>query len=206
MEISESPEGILKGDKEMTIKRLIPAVAAACLMVAPALAAKECSAGKVTSESYTWNFKQEASKLLDNVRRDASEVQDHAAKLESFENIAEVHWQSHAEELNGIKAAVNRMSENLCRLETIKPSTSEWQRGAIDTAMKTEHLLASEATAGIGMVNARGGDLWSPEYGGIVRALYTNSSELQARIGRLQALANAKREVRELQDEVNAGL
>ncbi|MEZ5398411.1 MAG: hypothetical protein R2729_02010 [Bryobacteraceae bacterium] len=190
----------------MTTGSLIPTLAAACMLMAPALGAAERCAMNTGSESQAWNSGRKASRLMEDVRRDARTIQDHAATLATFEDNSGVHWQSHAAQLRDMKSAVNRMSENLGQLEAIKSSLPAWQREAIDGAVKTQHMLATETTASIEMVNAQRDDLWTPQYHNTVKALYTNSSDLQARIGHVQALVKARREERKLETEVNAGM
>ena len=92
------------------------------MIAAPAWAVSPstCTPGKPTAESYTWNFKKEASGLLDQVKTDGMSIQRHAANLESYNGTNEIDWQLHADQLTATKAAVNDMGQKLCRLDLIR--------------------------------------------------------------------------------------
>ena len=90
-----------------------------------------CVAGKAATESYTRNFKAEASRLLDQVRADAVKAQDQAELIKSF-NLEPISWQSHAAEWSAIKGEISDMGGKLCRLEQIRRMVAPWQQQAID--------------------------------------------------------------------------
>jgi hypothetical protein len=107
-------------------------------MLAPALMAvtrPKCAAGPPTPESYTWNFPQEASTLLQNVKQQDSHVLGEVGTLQQLSRDGDgdrIGWQSAATTLNQIRDHVNDMDGMLCRLRTIRRVALPWQQQAID--------------------------------------------------------------------------
>lgn len=162
-------------------------------MVAPALAvaarSHPCVSGAVTAESYTWNFPEEASGLLNNMRVDADQVADHAAKLETFARNPQIDWQLHADQLHAIKQDVNDMGKRLCRLETIQRVSSPSERSTIHRVAPLVQLMADNTEDAINYVNAHQGQFWTPTYRTYARNLYTEANVVSHRIHNNEALA-----------------
>ncbi len=83
---------------------------AVVVLLAPALplaaASHSCTTGAPTGQSYTWNFKNEASSLLADIQEEANEIVDHAGELQSFGETPELSWASHAGQLEDVKELV----------------------------------------------------------------------------------------------------
>src|ERR1700745_857139 len=99
---------------------LLPAASATAAM-------HECVTGRPTAASYTWNFRQEANNIFEDIQSDVSQVRYHAEQLQSFEFHPDLSWQSHADQLSQVKSGVNDMGDRLCRLETIRRVVAPWQ-------------------------------------------------------------------------------
>lgn len=161
-------------------KQLIAVGAMLALPFLAAGAAKLCQPGAVTPESYTWDFRSETNELFDEIRVRAHRVQDHAATLESFtRSMSQPSWQSHAGELTQVKAQVNEMGEDLCRLHTIRRVTEPWQQNAIDSITPKIVKMAARTESMIGFVNDHRQNLAHPNYRDDAMVLYEQSIALR---------------------------
>jgi hypothetical protein len=141
-------------------------------------ASKICVTGPPTAESYTWNFKEEASQLLGETRWRAQQVQMQADLLESFSRQPAVNWQSHANTLTQIRAEVNSMGADLCRLHTIRRVTDPWEQAAIDRVTPEVVTLANQTELAIEFLKENPANLWNPTYTHYVASLYDGSGRL----------------------------
>ena len=121
-----------------------------------------CVPGKATPESYTWDFKAEASRLLDQVRVDAMKARSRADKLEQFDMEPTISWHSHARQLTVIKQEVNDMGRKLCRLEQIRRVVAPWQQQTIDRIAPQIKLMADSAEDAIVFLNRNESSFWEP--------------------------------------------
>lgn len=161
-------------------KQLMAIGAMLALPFLAAGAAKLCQPGAVTPESYTWDFKSETNEIFDEIRGRAYHVQDHAATLESFtRSISQPSWQSHAGELTGVKAQVNAMGEDLCRLHIIRRVTEPWQQVAIDHITPKIVKLAARTESMIDFVSDHRQNLAHPDYRDDAMVLYEQSKALR---------------------------
>jgi hypothetical protein len=69
---------------------------------------------------------KEVSKLLEDVKMQAAELQHDSDELESFTR-SDASWQSHADELELIKERINTIGKTLSRLQNLRSSASPWQ-------------------------------------------------------------------------------
>jgi len=137
---------------------------------------QSCALGAPTAQSYTWNFRQEAQELLDDVGAEASQTRYHADQLENFTQ--QIDWQEHAHQLNAIRAEVNDMGSKLCRLEAIRRVVAPWEQKAIDDAAPAIAEMADEAQSAIAFLNNNHNHLFDPAYHAYSEEIYRQSSKL----------------------------
>ena len=177
----------------------------ASMLVLPVLssaAPKECVEGKPTAASYTWDFKSEATNLLNGIQQDASNGRDHAALLQSFANDPDLSWQSHAYQLTDLKADINDMSSKLCRLETIRRVVAPWQQNAIDRAATMVRLMADNTEDAITYLNHNEGAFWTPTYRMYANNLYNESNQLSNQVKQFEQYATAHNQEVHLQKDL----
>lgn len=178
---------------------------AAALMLPAGLmasASNGCTPGEPTAASYTWNFTKEARQLITDLSNDANEIQNHAARLQSWADSDQLSWQLHGEQLMNIRAEVNAMGDKLCRLETIKRVVSPWEQKAINQAVPELRELADNTTDAIQFLNTRQGDMWMPTYRKYVENLASLSGRLSSSMNEYVAYAQVHREDKSLQKDL----
>jgi hypothetical protein len=143
-------------------------VAAMSVLPASAVTTKmtkgSCTPGEPTAESYTWNFHQEASNLLNGIAADAHQVQSQADQLRALDRTPDISWQSDASQLTQIKAKVNDMGQKLCRLQVIRPAVLPWQQKATNQVASLVLLMKDNTQDAINYLNNNRLDLWNPTY------------------------------------------
>lgn len=193
----------------MQLKHLAGAfllVAGVAALPVASLAAENsaCVAGKPTPESYTWNFRAEASQLLNDIQADAVHAQQHADKLETYASQLQISWQAHGEQLDAIRAEVNDMGQKLCRLETIRRVVAPWQQTAIKRAAKLVQLMADNTQDAIQFVDNHQGNLWMSPYPRYAANLYQDSKQLDHSLRTYEEFAQVHHE--DLQLEKTLGM
>ena len=180
----------------MTQRYLLTGLLLAGMAFVPAVsmsaATKECPVSRATPESYKWNFKNEASQLLDRVRTDALDARHHAATLESEAEDTDIDWRFDADQLNTIRHDINDMGNVLCRLETIRRVASPQEKHVIDRTFPLISSMAGNADAAIKNLNQNQLDFWQPVYKTYADNLYTDARKLSNAIGRFEAQANTR--------------
>jgi len=106
---------------------------------------------------------KEVSKLLEDVKMQAADLQRDSDELESFTR-SDTSWQSHADELELIKERINTIGKTLSRLQNLRSSASPWQREAIDRIMPVAKKLAANTTAAIEHLNKEPLKIHEPQY------------------------------------------
>jgi len=106
---------------------------------------------------------REVSKLLEDIKMQAADLQRDSDELESFSR-SNVSWESHAAELEAIKERINRIGETIQKLQNMRSSASPWQQEAIDRIIPVAQKLASNTTAAIEHLNRNPKHLQDPEY------------------------------------------
>ncbi len=179
---------------------------AVAALVAPALplaaADHSCPAAAPTEQSYTWNFKAEASGLLAAVQQEASDVVDRADELQNFALDTGISWQSHASDLDFVKDTLNDMGAKLCRLQAISPEMTDVQRRALETALPLASLMARDTTDAMKFLNAHVGDFWMARYRNYVNNLYNQSLKLDKAVKEYREYARLRNKEQRLQSEL----
>ena len=182
--------------KHLAVGSLLVAGIAVLPVSSMAATAHSCVPGRVTPQSYTWDFKAEASRLLDQIRVDAVKAHGQADLIKSF-NLEPISWQSHSEQWSAIKREVNDMGGKLCRLEQIRRVLAPWQRQAIDRVAPQVRLMADSATDAIYFLNANEGHFWEPVY----RKYTSNVDQDSGRI--LRSVSNFEEYAKTRGEEMN---
>lgn len=105
----------------------------------------------------------EVTKLLDDIKMQAAELQRDSDELESFTR-SSVSWESHAAELEVIKEHINKIGQTLQKMQSLRSSASPWQQEAIDRIAPVAQKLASNTTAAIEHLNKSPKRLQDPQY------------------------------------------
>ncbi len=167
-------------------------IAAAVLWPASLAAAnRSCVAGKPTPASYTWNFRAEASHLLNNIQADADFIKDHSDVLEQTALDGTISWQTDADRLASIRDRVNDMGRKVCRLEQIRRVAAPSQRKAIDRVAVQVRLMADNTEDAINFTRVHEGLFWEPAYRHEVANLYHESSQVERSLKSLDQNPNA---------------
>jgi hypothetical protein len=151
-----------------------------------------CASGTPTAQSYTWNFRQEAQGLLDNVGAEAWRTSFHADQLQHFSN--EIAWEEHADELNAIRAEVNNMGSQLCRQEAIRRVVSPWEQKAIDDAAPLITEMSREVQSAIAFLNDNQDHLFNPTYHAYSKEMFQQSSRLAHQVSEFEDFAKVHQE------------
>jgi DNA repair exonuclease SbcCD ATPase subunit len=106
---------------------------------------------------------REVSKLLEDIKLQAADLQRDSDELESFTH-SDVSWESHATELEAIKERINKIGETIQKLQNMRSSASPWQQEAIDRIIPVAQKLASNTSAAIEHLNRSPKRLQDPEY------------------------------------------
>jgi len=182
----------------MGIKQiLLMGCGAAAMLLLPAIsgatAVHKCVIGKPTAASYTWNFPQEADRIVAGMRHDAVAARVHAEKLVSMVSVADMPgWPSDYNQLSALQTEVNDMSAKLCRLETIRRAVEPWQQKTIDRIARTVTLMADNTQDAIAYGSAHRQTLWEPAYQKYAGNLYQQARNLNRFVD--NAAARAERE------------
>lgn len=177
------------------MKRLLTSVALSVLLTGSPMAlgaatVKECTCGKPTATSYTWNFYREANILFARVQADTQQIVDHAELLQSNSDDPTLGWQENIGQLRSLKTEIDDIAQKLCRLETIRRVVAPWQQKTIDQIASNVPLMVDNAQDAIVFVNGHREDLMNPTYWRYADNLYSEASNLSRFIG--DAVQDAK--------------
>jgi len=155
-EMENTPPEVQRGAK-MTRKILGSCLGLVALLAAALLI------GRVDVQAAPQEDNKEVSKLLEDVKMQAADLQRDSDELESFTR-SDTSWQSHADELELIKERINTIGKTLSRLQNLRSSASPWQREAIDRIMPVAKKLAANTTAAIEHLNKEPLKIHEPQY------------------------------------------
>jgi hypothetical protein len=161
-----------------------------------------CAPGKPTPQSYTWDFRGEASRLLNDIQVDAAKAQQHASKLDVFAADPLISWQTHAGQLASIRREVNDMGRKLCRLEVIRRVVAPWQQEAIDRTAPSVRLMADNAEDALVFLNNNQGNFWQPDYQKYVANLDQESGQVSHSVKTFEEYAKVHSEDLHLRKEL----
>jgi hypothetical protein len=185
--------------KHLAVGTLLAAGMAVLPVSSMAATSQSCAPGKVTSESYTWDFKAEASKLLDGIQADAVQARNRAETIETLNMKPEISWKVHAEQLTAIKREINDMGRKMCRLEQIRRVVAPWQQQAIDRIAPRVTLMANSAQDAIDFLNANQSNFWEPVYQRYTSNMIQDSARIARSVKNFDEYAKARGEEMHLQ-------
>lgn len=163
----------------------------------------ECITGRPTAASYTWNFRQEANNIFDDVQLNALQARYHAEQLQSFEFHPYLSWQSYADQLTQVKSAVNDMGDLLCRLETIRRVVAPWQQRTIDRIATAVRLMADNTQDAIWYGRSNQQTLWSSlTYQKYVNNIYNEAQSLTQSVGNAVEYGKVGPQYQELKKDI----
>jgi len=148
--------------------------------------APACVAGKPTAASYTWDFKAEAARTLNDIRADARQISEDADTLRWLTLNPGADWGLQEEQLGQMKRPINDIVSDVCRLETIRRVVSPPEQHEIDLAIAEGTLLSIHAQDAYNWGNQHPEDLLLGPYRSDVANLYNEASALQRSVGSAQ--------------------
>jgi len=181
----------------------------ATLLLAPALlmgSTDQCQTGPVTPASYTWNFPNEASHLLQQMKDQAIQVRDQADQLRAFDREgALISWDVDADVLTNAKAEVNTMDKELCRLRVIRRVTLPWQQEAIDRVVPKMIELTDYVGDAIQNVNDHHMTVntLDKSYAEEADFVYQRANNIARSIGNFEEYAAARTEIHQLSPKLD---
>jgi hypothetical protein len=182
----------------MNYKLFAPVVLLAGTVLAPvafpAPTSESCTPGKPGPASYTWNFRQEASRLLNRIQIDSEKASTQADRLVTDASENDLSWQAHADKLASIRRDVNDMGRKICRLEQIRRMEAPWQQKALDRSYPLVRLMADNTTDALNYLRANEKDLWRPVYRKYAENLYNESAQLSQSLKAFDEYAQARTE------------
>ena len=189
----------------MTLKQLVVngcICAITAIVPAACAATRECVAGRPTAASYTWNFRQEADGIFQDIQSDAVQARSHADYLDRFVAEPDLSWEAHADQLAQLQSEINDIGNRLCRLETIRRVVAPWQQRSIDHIARSVQLMADNAQDAILFLNNNQETLWSPAYRRYVQNLCNEAGDLTASVGNAVEYAKVNTEYHELRRDI----
>jgi len=190
--------------KQLTTTICLSAAVALLPAVALAGTVRECAAGRVTPASYTWNFRQEANHIFAHTQSEALRARSHAVQLKAFDLNADLDWRAYGDQLSQLKSAVNQMSPDVCRLETIRRVLAPWQQHSVDRIAATLTSLASNTEDAITFLNAHQETLWAPTFERYVGNIETEAETLAQATNNTVEYAKVGHEYRQLKRDLTA--
>jgi hypothetical protein len=150
----------------MRLSNCVSYVLAAALIVPAGLWASQqpCQASAPTALSKTWNFPKEATDLLNSVRFRADAAQRDSEGLARLSRYDQLDWEIYSNHLARIRNDVNKMGENLCRLQVIRRAALPWQQHEIDRITPTLKALAARTQAAIRLLDSHEQTLWATNF------------------------------------------
>jgi DNA repair exonuclease SbcCD ATPase subunit len=121
---------------------------------------------------------QEATKTISELQEQASKLADHSDELRQLIGNNQSSWQSQLLQLDTLKDEINRMGRELQALESERDSLSPWQVQAIDRAHPLLKEAATNTEQAIDYFNDNKGHLWTPEYRGYIKSVWTDSDQI----------------------------
>lgn len=193
-----------------TIRRLMTIIGVSAALTAfplpsGASTASTCAHGKPTAASYNWDFHREANNLFEEIRGDAEQARDYAARLQSYEDEPELDLQAHGDQLTYLKNEVNDMGRKLCRLETIRRGVAPWQQKTIDRIALHLQLMADNTQDAIVFVNSHQSDLFNQTYWRYADNIYSQANDLTRSVGNAVDYAKVLGEYHQLRGELGVG-
>jgi hypothetical protein len=178
--------------------------AAMVLATVPAFAqaGHPCAAAPAAAPSDNSSFHQEANGIFQNIEADAQEAVSQADRLQSYELSPDLSWESHAQKLDQLRAEVNAIGDQVCRLEAIRPDLALWQQKTLDRIAPTLQLMADNTEDAITFLNRHQNELWLPAYQKYITNIDNEAGTLSRSAGNAFQYSQATKSYRALKHEL----
>jgi hypothetical protein len=143
--------------------------------------------------------------LLKGIHAKAASVEDHAQEMQKLIE-GDGSWQSHATNLQEIKADVNDMAHKFARLEEIRDSGTAEERAEIDRVQPMLKALAANTTAAIKYLADNQKDFWLPAYMEHVNTLVNTSDQLYTSLGHVVQFEQVTAKEKRLEKTLETGM
>jgi hypothetical protein len=146
---------------------------------------------------------EEASRLLEEVRAIAYDLERDAATLKSY-TFSRLHWQTHADQLRLAKEHINALGDRLERLQAIRGTAASWQQEAIESIVPVTAQLAARTEDAISHLNENRNHLFAPEYTDHLSTIADHSDQLKQSVNIFLELANTQEKLDSLREKAAA--
>ncbi len=141
---------------------------------------------------HTVTVADEARVTLKDFDATASALGSNADLLRTYINAANMDADSHLDQLETIKAEINKMGKELASLEAQRSSLSTWEQQAVDKSLPLLKNVAANTESAIHYFNANRNILWTPVYRGYADAIYQDSEKISKTVGDYLKYAKAQ--------------
>jgi hypothetical protein len=174
-------------------------------LLLPALLAgspETCQPDTSTSESDSWDYPEEASSVIEQIRSHAAEVNRNADTLQSFARSNQVSWHSHAVELAQVRDHVNAMGKLHCQLQVNRNVALPWQQKAIDHVTPKLVNLANLTETAIQVLAESPSTLFATNYTEQVAEMYELTDEINDSLGAFLESAEMRQKLEQLEQNL----
>lgn len=149
----------------------------------------------IKSPTANWYDTEEAATLLNQMHNLAYKVTKAIGPIQVQEN--ELAWQDQSSMLSSAKADINKMGNDLVRLDEMKNKLEPWQQSLIGKVTPRVHELVYQADAAIEQVNKYHSKthLALLQYPNNINMIYKNANEMAGTIGTVTQYAHAEQRV-----------
>jgi chromosome segregation ATPase len=143
-----------------------------------------------SSECPVWSFDAEANNLLKEIKFLSGKLKNDASTLESYKRQPQLHRQTHAHQLNLAREHINKIGEQLDRLQAIQSEVAPWQQRAIEQIVPVAANVAAHTEAAIQDLNENRTYLFASVYADHLTSIADRSAELKESTDLLLELGN----------------
>ena len=154
------------------------------------------------NQAEDWDFRAEASMLLQEVQSTAALLSREAATLHSFAR-GGLSWETHVSQVTVVKDHINAIGQRLDRLQAIRHVAAPWQRQAIDSIVPAAASVAAHTEAAIQHLNERGQPLWAPAYTNHLEAISERSNFVKESVDLHLKIAGTQEKLEQLRDRAS---
>ncbi|HZT70017.1 MAG TPA: hypothetical protein VFC10_09780 [Terriglobia bacterium] len=187
----------------LTLRKTVCGTIGAWLLIAPLFVSTlkaEVRWGDTATSN--WAYTEEASELLKEVRSLSAQLADDAHELAMYASRNQLHWRSHAFQLNQIRDHINAMGEKLERLQEVRGMLAPWQQKAVDRVVPNAQELAAHTEAAIAFLNEQQERLWMSAYVDRIRAVTDHAEEIKSSVTAFLDYAKASDRLRGLESQL----
>lgn len=160
----------------MRLSSCITYVLAAVLVVPAGLMAAQqpCQGSGSAAMSKNWDFPGEATQLLSDVEAKSEDViRQSDAQVLLREHMSD--WVYVGDSLSAIRADVNAMGKDLCRLQAIRRVALPWQQREISRITPRLQDMATQTSAAIRLLNNSQQSYWSTNLPNDLDTVYSDA-------------------------------